>query len=562
MEKTAGHDSSYMQRMLAMLRRRNEIGRRSDEFLVSLVEQYLLSYKGVERLLSEIKVGTFKSSDVDGDVTDSMRSQRNPRPSQSDILLVSLLNTNLSTLQGTKAITNSIMDGSFDSEEVNLDNADDILFGPLRDRQKALLEHERIPCSTVPNIVIQAVIDLLVDVAEQYLGRRDKFGPDLFAECERSAHQIRRNEVMCTLHHISLVHPSWTLKIYRALGKSLIIPMIIGEEQDAPWVTVLRNPAFGAWTRKIRITHKLRLPNFEITQRSFFLRKLAPRFPNLRMVTVIFYRIDEFALETLEAFQSLDSLETLKITNVKDIRNHDASITSLPPTFIELFARLPKLRSLSLPYTHSHLQGVDIPQEFALLFANKKFKELHLEVLDAKEGESGVSHLIWVRQEDAGHLDTGGAFVLRSLGICRLPRDSPKRSIVGLDESSVIALHVKCTEALPWDGRIHDFRNFSALRDIEIVTAVPFTSIILASIPHSIESLSIAFPKSTNFADVDKWLTECIVAKQLPALKRLRIMRLYVKDAAYTYRKMKISSSIPSTASVCEERLIAYEVWF
>ncbi|KLO16233.1 hypothetical protein SCHPADRAFT_219766 [Schizopora paradoxa] len=373
-----------------------------------------------------------------------------------------------------------------------------------------------------------------------------------------STASIARSVLKC----LALVHPSWTPVVYRALGKSLHAPLQLENRQRTPWTNLLQNPLYGTRTQELSFATATDMKKSDDVRRFVFISNIPHRFPNLKTMSITIYRINEDIAKSMETLIGLENLENLKVElgMFQDVPGLFDNIEKWTSIF-DAIARFPRLHTFQIPYCSTGLQNCNIPPELAALTANRMFQKLQLCILfpdhpfKGPNPEGYPTQAVWTRQGD----DAEGAFGLTSLPVRWLPNSF--RSFSDLNKRSLTFLHAICTEELSWNPVDHDLKSFVSLRKVEVISEMPYVEVILSSLPRAVESLSLAFPKTLKFSDVDKMLQSYITSDRSPSLKQLEVARLYFKDKLYTYRIMKISSSLLLTSAVCQERGIEHIAW-
>ncbi|KLO16235.1 hypothetical protein SCHPADRAFT_938011 [Schizopora paradoxa] len=487
-------------------------------------------------------------------------------------MLASLVEDASLSLDGIQRIRQSITEGKLKTQDLKLESLESLVLHPLRIRQKTLRENE---CSfaftpSFPQFVLQALVDLLADIVNPIHIPAEKYIVG-FLQKDLQRPRLESNEVPRILKSLALVHPSWTLTVYRAIGRSLSIPYCY-DEKRFPRTAKLLNPMFGTWTRRMSFClgpdfFKLesdRAPYY------FFIASIHHRFPNLRSVEIIIksFRFEgEDLLNTLQSLSKLQDLENLKIecgksenvtpTFLRAIQEHSSS-------FSGVLARFLRLRTLCMSYWFPSSQELKFPLEFAALTSNREFRTLQLSTpgdvwqSDQDSESKYFRRLTWTRQNNNDY--SMNAFGLNTLQLSHLPTSF--RSLGNVDRRSLTTLQVEITGKVAWNFASHSLEHFESLRDVEIISKVPFRDAVLESMPSSVESLLVAFPRTMNFSDIDQMLKRHISIGGLPSLKHLRIARLYFDNKLYTYWRVKTSSSIPLTSVACRERGIEYSTWF
>ncbi|KLO16249.1 hypothetical protein SCHPADRAFT_995223 [Schizopora paradoxa] len=584
----------------------------SKELLVSLISELEISYDAVERLLSAIKEETFLPEDVRFRVEDinSYAESRVPEgtktkyhdsleglvlfenqgtPLQSSLtpeghidpgaflrsssnncsekLLASLVEDGSLSIKGMRRIVVAIGNDTFKSRNLLLESLESLIFYPLHARQKEIFQNNCVlqvlgSAPTTPNVVVQRVIDLLKDIAIPSLATFMN-GIAWMPGYVPGPSRAPSVEAQRTLKCLSLVHPSWTSMVYRALGKSFRVPDMPIIEHTSPWTTSIQNPIYGTWTQELDFVITTNRRESEDARRSFFVANICRRFPALKTIRVYFRRLED-AISSLKMLMSLDDLATLTIELEEDaFRVPDLGVMDPLNSLFETLAHLRQLRTLEIPLPRTQLQGLKIPPQIIPLTMNPNFQELRIFVKDleasGRDWDPQVHYptiLVWTKQDDA----TEDAFGFKYLQLCQLPDSF--RPFSDRDKNSLTFLHVVCTENVPWNPVEHDLKSFICLQKVEVISEMPFIEVILESMPRFLESLLILFPRTMEYSEVDKMLERYITSHRCPSLKQLRVARSYFKDKPYSFRKMKISSSIPLTAEACQERNIEYGAWF
>lgn len=564
----------------------------SKDLFASLISEHEISYEAVEKLLSAIKGDTFTPEDVkfkglNGSVlkdfpwhprpclpsapsqaraeADRLRrissTLRSMAASHSEVLLASLVEDSSLSIGGFLRFLATIKGDTLELKGLNLESLESLIFHPIRMRQHALFENDRssVSTSTIPHIVVQALIDMLADILPSHNSFDERIASILDGTAPQTL-DIHVREAWRTLECMALVHPSWTSMVYPAMRRTLVVSPMREGERTSPWTFYIQNPLYGTWTQELVISITTGCRKFERPQRSFFLTNLHLRFPHLQMISIHFYRITEQFNDTLTILMGLKDLEELKI-EVGQSSITEGALSRMPKSTYELLARFPRLRSLYMPHCPTRLQGLELPSEFLPLTTKRTFQRLQLNILSRRYYEDvgrpqNPFELNWIRQDG----DVEDAFGLTSVQLRELSRSFC--SLSGTDRRSLTALYAQCTGEVPWNAVDHDLQHLTSLREVEVTSQSPSVEVILASMPPSVESFTIAFPRVVDFLDVDNLLKSYIASGRFPSLKLLRVVRLYFKDKPYTYRRMKIPSSIPSTSKVCRERNIEHSAWF
>ncbi len=207
----------------------------------------------------------------------------------SDNVLGNLVDRRMMTFECLSALLNAIEIGTFDSKDVTFRRAEDMFIRPVNRRHRTLFNDERVSTAGVPKVVLQSIIDVLSSHMESYQKWRNTFAFDIFEKCDDISFLASFRSARSTLKRMSLVHPSWTLLVHRAIGRTLQVHEI----GDASWSACFHNPLYGPWTTDLtfRIRPHASASASDLDRRSFFLEKLHTRFPHLRTVSMTFYHL-------------------------------------------------------------------------------------------------------------------------------------------------------------------------------------------------------------------------------------------------------------------------------
>ncbi|KLO16251.1 hypothetical protein SCHPADRAFT_995225 [Schizopora paradoxa] len=562
----------------------------SKELFVSLLSDHQISYEAVERILSGIKSEKFTLEDVkfpvegilDGSVFDKFPTSTEPDSiaktradigvfliseciNHSEEMLASLVGDELLSVEGFRHILAAASDDAMKTKDLKAETLDTLIFYPLQRRQQVLLEHDHSSSSTpnFPHIVLQALIDSLAAIIIPFYLLVDECIVGIIEKAVNKSY-TQSFEARRTLRCLALVHPSWTLTVYRALGRSLYVGRRYYDEVISPWTSKIQNPLYGLWTRELHFYLRKEHSESDKARYTFFIANVSRRFPLLQSVSIILDTINEDFLQCLKTLADLQELENLEIEfTPSDNRMYPflSYLEENSESMFEVLAQYRRLQTLHMPYWPYRLQEMKFPREFSPLTASREFRTLRLSspcrtFNQPTFGSNYFNNLIWTRQDGASK----DSFGLGILQLEQLP--SSFRTLRDVDKNSLTTLHVECTEKVPWNLADHNMECFSSLRDVEFVSKVPFPENVLKSMPLTVESFLIAFPRTMDFFEVDRMLEKHVRRERFPKLKKLRAVRLYFNDKQYTYRRMKISSSIPLTSAACQTRNVEHSAWF
>ncbi|KLO16234.1 hypothetical protein SCHPADRAFT_219771 [Schizopora paradoxa] len=548
----------------------------SKELFASLIVEREISFEAVERILLAIKGGTFLFEEVKFSA-EGLRIENVTQSTQTDAetqrifgsylqivslnpteKLLALLVADASIfLKGMQRILLAVAADSLKTEELLSESMESLIFYRQKMRQRVLFESGRSSAftQTFPRFILEALVDLLADTATPLRLPAQECIVGILERGNKKLHMQAR-ESRRILECLALVHPSWTTTVYRALGRSVFISRAYHHNGRSPWTYRLLNPVYGAWTRDLEFELGPEHFNSNKAQYYLFVKNIPHRFPNLRSISMACNQVEgEVFPETLKMLLKLQDLEDMEIEYGALFSYNLENSASI----FETLALFPRLQTLRLVLWPSALDELKIPSELAPLISTLRIRTLQLTAPRGRHFEdtlTSIPKLIWTRQID----DPKDAFSLTISQLDRLPRTFVSMS--DRDKQSLTTLHVECTGETLWDPVLHNLEQFKSLRDVETVSKIPFSEVILESLPSSVESFLVAFPRTTSFSDVDQMLEKHISRGGLPSLKNLRVVRLYFDDKEYAYRRVKISSSIPLISVACQGRGIEYSAWF
>ncbi|KLO16246.1 hypothetical protein SCHPADRAFT_887879 [Schizopora paradoxa] len=495
-------------------------------------------------------------------------------PSESDKVLADLVNNRSLTYEGLTTLLQAIKNGGFDSKDVTIDQAEDVLLREVNKRYDTLMRNESASTVKVPRIVIQGVIDILSDVMDFYDSWKDKFISDTFDKFEGTLREERSMAAKSTLESMSLVHPSWTLMAYRALGQLMDVPVEKVEGRDSPWAWYLQNPLYGAWTRTLKFKAKFQISEFDAKQRSFFVSKLTLRFTHLRKLAISFSLFTEDFSDTIQLlFRSTTSLEDISLLyDVTVPTGLQIGIIEIPDAVIESLSHLPHLRKIRMSYSGNNILGMELPAQFEPLVSNLSLKELRVNFRTSLSPNGyelsalrNVSSMLWRRVGDHEFALKGLRFAnLRGWGRQTLVRETQRRQkqdrlakfkhLVG----KLTILDIGTIRL--WETDEYEISHCEELRELSVYMMDPAEVMenFLNSIPRSLEQLTIMFSAEENISFVDRALGNCVLSGVLPKLRDVRVLRLHTDRTSFNNTRIMgqpgCAHLAPLLSKFCEQK--------
>ncbi|KLO11979.1 hypothetical protein SCHPADRAFT_929560 [Schizopora paradoxa] len=503
-----------------------------------------------------------------------------PSSSQSDNLLADLVRNRSLTYGGLSIILRAIKSGEFNSKDVTLDEAEDVLLRQVNKRYDSLVRSEGTSNVGVPYVVMQGVIDVLSGTIRYSELRKAKFIVDTFDTFENVLHEEGSVTAKATLRNMSLVHSTWTLMAYRALGENMIVPPEKVDGRDSLWDKTFKNPLYGRWTRAVQFSHKYQISEFDAKQRTFYISKLALRFTHLRELTVTFSHFTDDLSEML----GLLVLSTLTLEKITFSRasampiGRQTGVIEIPDSVFQNISRLPHLRSLRTAYSGSNIRGMDVPAQLEPLIANPSVQELQVDFRTSLIPHAGdisallnVTNMLW-RRVDAEEFTLEGLRYsdLRGWGRQSLVRQAQQRQKVDR-----LANFKRLVERLTmldvgslrvWEVDEYETTHCKRLRELSAHLMEPRDVIddFLNSVPRSIEILTFSFPSTTDVSVVDKALGARIMSGVLPNLKKVRLLRLHrdrdLFNGTRILGRLESAPHIPFLSKICEEKGVDFAV--
>lgn len=302
-------------------------------------------------------------------------------PTRTDALLARLLFTLDIGEDALRKAFSVILDPNFDSKEITLRSVEEHYLYPKRVRDEHLDELGRRSTASVPEVIIDGVLQAIADDID------DAF--HVFAFVGRRTF-MSRNDVK----NLMLVQRNWVLPARRILGRHLRIDPNVMHQS----IRCLRHPFTGPWTQQIQMSIAKRNNSWEplgyhdpnsyinvehslLTPQDAFeahaiLQNLATHYsPALRCLSMPL-------VDTLKPIETIIEcfplLEILRITLPLDVTQANTMLLTIK--------RLPRLKHLTLHFPHFppfhqfldvHWADTPMPGSLRILGSSHSLKTIH-----------------------------------------------------------------------------------------------------------------------------------------------------------------------------------------
>lgn len=478
-----------------------------------------------------------------------------PFDTSSDAMIACLATAHNIPSEHVEIFLSLIQDSDFDGSEVTLRSTTDIY---ARIRQHRIRE---VICksdhstnnSVINNVVLCGVIEVLEEDIMHFESLKNKLYLDVNEARDYDLWAVRAKEAKQTLSLMSLVHPSWTEPSRHALGKSINMRCEVSFLENGAESEMerngLRSPLYGPWTRNF----SLRAVDYWSGQRWGYLFRMAHKLTNVRTVNLSFPIYNDEVTELAWVFlASLESMQELVIEDMSEGTNE--SILSM---LLLRLSRLPMLEKIRLPRISEGLFDQPLPKDVV------KAQSSHLLEIQfiphVSSSNLNVTHIAWSRS------DVDARFALSSLVLAsRPPSRSPLDHVAKALEPSLHTLASLALETVSESDAMSVLRQCKSLRRLSIMSVDFPAAGILASIPRTLEHLSVVFTSETPIAEVeieqdgnsnwDRQLAAVLTSKRTPLLQQLRISCIRLDHLLPEDEQGALEVQLPLTRLICEGR--------